>query len=286
MTDLQFIDNQYDNKLKCLSWNAETIKKFIYFIKNPKIIFEKDKIPQWKFCNVSNPVRKTENMLSTDVLILDFDDNNYSINNFEINFREFHYILHTSYSYDTIKQKFRVFLFLNQIYDIQRLFFKTSVKAFSPYHYFIKYFPTADKASFIKCQFFKMPAIKEKGAPYYYKFNKGKLFDPFKELGFEFKLAYDMCFEKQAEHLEKVRKQAEAYRRIHGTVNLDRAKKYIDEKLENAPDGSRHNTVFGLAAWFKKIGGTYAEFSQMMTSWADSAYNKQMNRLEIEWDKL
>lgn len=286
MQFIQFIENQYDNKMKTSVWNKATQRRFIQVIKNPLIVAEKDKIPQWKFCSVLGEARTTENMDKLDTLILDFDDSNYSIKEFEDQFREFEFILHTSHSYDGIKQKFRVFLFLNQEYEIQRLFFKNHTKAFSPYHYFIKYFPHMDPASAVRAQFFKMPAIKEKNAPYYYKFNKGRLFDPFKELGFEFKLAYELCFEKHEEHLAKVRQQAEAYRRIHGTVNLDRAKKYIDEKLENTPDGTRHNTVFGLATWFKKIGGTYAEFAEIMPSWADRAYTKQMNRLESEWDRL
>ena len=286
MCNLQFINNQYDNKLKCLPWNKQTIKKFIYVIKHPIIIAEKDKIPQWKFCDVIGDDRKTENMGMTDVIILDFDNNDYTIKEFEKDFDKYYYILHTSHSYDGIKQKFRVFLFLDQKYDIQRLFFKCSNKAFSSYHILLKYFSKVDPASFVKCQFFKMPAIKEKNAPYYYKFNNGKKFNPFVDIGFEVKMAYEYGPEKQEEYLRQKEKEYEKFRKKYGMADLSKAKEYIEEKIESAPDGGRHNVIFGLATWWKHIGGMYADFASILPSWADRSFHKQLEHLRLEWDRL
>lgn len=283
---LNIINNQYDNIMKPLIWSKSVAKNFINSIKNPLIIEKKDLIPQWKFCTIKGTKRQTENIDSTDVLILDFDNPIYTIKEFENTFRNFMFILHTSHSYDGTNQKFRVFLFLDKEYDIQLLFFKCHNEAFSPYHFMLKYFPMADKASFTKCQFFKVAAIKEKNAPYYYKINNGELFNPFKELGFEFKMAYELCEEKQAEYLLKKKKEGEMIRKMKGDMNLDNAKKYVANKIENAASGERHNTIFGCAAWFKKIGGTYDEFTDMEPSWADRAYYKQIRRLASEWDRL
>lgn len=283
---LNIINNQYDNIMKPLIWSKSVAKNFINSIKNPLIIEKKDLIPQWKFCTIKGTKRQTENIDSTDVLILDFDNPIYTIKEFENTFRNFMFILHTSHSYDGTNQKFRVFLFLDKEYDIQLLFFKCHNEAFSPYHFMLKYFPMADKASFTKCQFFKVAAIKEKNAPYYYKINNGELFNPFKELGFEFKMAYELCEEKQAEYLLKKKKEGEMIRKMKGDMNLDNAKKYVANKIENAASGERHNTIFSCAAWFKKIGGTYDEFTDMEPSWADRAYYKQIRRLASEWDRL
>lgn len=286
MRTLATIKNQYDNTLRTLEWSNAVAKNFMTAIKNPIIIDKKDMIPQWKFCTVLGEKRCTENMGVTDVLILDFDDNNYSIKEFENDFREYFYVLHTSHSYDGVKQKFRVFLFLNKEYDIQRLFFKSPITAFSPYHFFIKFFPHVDPASFVRGQFFKVPAIKYAGAPYYYHTNNGKLFNPVKSIGYEFQMAYDNCVEKYENHLRKQQKQYDFYKKVNGCVDLSKAKTYINEKIESAGEGGRHNTIFGLACWFKKIGGTYNEFAEMMPSWADAAYAKQLRHIEVEWPKL
>lgn len=272
--------------MKPLSWSENVAKNFINSIKNPLIIEKKELIPQWKFCTINGTKRQTENIGSTDILILDFDSPTYTIKEFENTFRNFMYVLHTSHSYDGTNQKFRVFLFMDQEYDIQRLFFKGHNEAFSPYHFMLKYFPTADKASFTKCQFFKVAAIKEKGAPYYYKINNGEPFNPFKELGYEFKLAYELCQEKQTEYLLAKKKQNEMFRKLKGDMNLDNAKKYVAEKIENCESGSRHMTVFALSAWFKHIGGTFEEFSELLPSWADRGYYKQLKHIQSEWDRL
>ena len=56
--------------------------------------------------------------------------------------------------------------------------------------------------------------------------------------------------------------------------------------MEEAPTGMRHNCIFGLAAFFHRIGGDYKSFSTIRPSWADKGFEKQMKRLENEWDKL
>lgn len=285
MRIIQTIKNQYDNNMRPLEWNEEVGKRFVYMIRHPLIVEKKDEIPQWKICTVNGTKRKTENMGSTDVLILDFDDPDYSITEFENTFREFRFILHSSHSYDGRNQKFRVFLFLDKEYEINRLFYKGHSKQFSPFYFLIAKFEHVDPASFVKAQFFKLPAIKRKGAPYFWKVNNGKLFNIEQELGFEFKLAYDNCIEKQEEYLRKMEKEAEHWRKING-ADLTHAKAYVQEKIENSPEGGRHNQIFSLACWWKKIGGTYAEFTQIMPSWADKSYSKQMQRLEREWTSL
>ena len=286
MRTLQYIKNQFDNVMKPMVWDKTTQAKFMYIIKHPLVIKEKSMIPQWKFCTSSGDKRCTDNIGVSDILILDFDDPSYSIKTFENSFREFRYILHTSHSYDGVNQKFRVFLFLNEEYDLNRLFFKCHNTAFSPYHMLVNYFDCVDKASFVKAQFFKMPAITESNKPYYYKFNNGRLFNPFVDIGFEMKMAYEYCVDKQEEYLKELDRENQKYRSKFGKINLDKAREYIAECIENTQDGERHNQVFSLACWWKRIGGSYEEFEQNMPSWADSSYNKQMKRIRLEWAKL
>ena len=263
MRTIQTIQNQYDNLMKPLVWSDKVAKNFLNCIKNPIVVEKKDMIPQWKICTVSDTKRRTESIGSTDVLILDYDDPNYSIKEFEDSFREYFYVLHTSHSYDGTNQKFRVFLFLDKEYDINRMFYKCFNQAFSPYHFLVNYFPHADKASFVRAQFFKVPCVKYKGAPYYYSCHNGKLFDPASAIGFEFRMAYEYCVEKQEEHLKQLEKRAKWYRKMHGSIDLTNAKQYINEKIETCEAGGRHMQILGLACWFKKIGGTFKEFEEI-----------------------
>ena len=91
MRTIQTIQNQYDNIMKPLVWSDKVAKNFLNCIKNPIVIEKKDMIPQWKICTVNDNKRRTESIGSTDVLILDYDDPNYSIKEFEDNFREYFY---------------------------------------------------------------------------------------------------------------------------------------------------------------------------------------------------
>lgn len=285
MRTLQIIKNQYDNIMKPLKWSNKVASNFINIIKIPYIIEKKDMIPQWKFVNVNNTKRCTESMETLDILILDFDDENYSIKEFENKFREFRYILHTSHSYNGTNQKFRVFLFLDKEYNINRLFFKGHYEQFNTYLLLLKKFEHVDPASFVRAQFFKMPSIKTKDSPYYYHINNGKTFNFSKEIGFEFDIAYNNCIEKQDEYLRyldiKIKKSNK-----NGNIDLSNAKAFIDSKIESCEDGCRHNIVFALACWWKKIGGNFEDFESIMPSWADKSYKKQMNGLRKEWLKL
>lgn len=276
----QICKNQYDNIMVQKDVSASWLKNAI---ENPLIVENKDEITQWKFCTVNDKKRCTENINQTNILMLDFDDSTYSINDFETRFREYKYILHTSYSYDGIKQKFRVLLFLDRDYEVNRLFFKGANRSYSPYHFLIDYFPHIDPASFVKAQFFKMPAIKSKDSPYYFKFNNGKLFS-MKDIPF-YIMAYDECIKKYNEYLKQLEKEYEKQRKKNGG-DLTKAKEFVDKKLEATPEGHRHNAIFGLAAWFSRIGGTYSEFCEIMPSWADSKFHRQIDRLAHEWVRI
>lgn len=280
---LNTINNQFDAVMRGMPVNEGVFANIIKVIKEPLIVEDKSRIPQWKFCTVKGEKRCTENIGTTDVLILDFDDEGYTYQEFEKRFSEYKYILHTSYSYNGQNSKFRVLLFLDREYEIEKLFFKCFDKSFSPYHYLLNFFPHIDPASFVKAQFFKMPALKSKTAPYYYNIHNGKLFSPNIIEGFS--LAYLTCVTKQAEHQRKIDIENAKARKNAG--DLTKANDYVKRKLEQLPAGMRHNGVFGIACWYKSIGGTYQEFITIpKPSWADRSYDKQINRLRNEWYKL
>jgi len=278
------IKNQYDNKMKALPWNKTTANNFINTIKNPIIVESKDKIPQWKICTIKGEKRCTENMGVTDILMLDYDSDSYSIDQFKNRFREYRYILHTSYSYDGTNQKFRVFLFMDKEYEINKLFFKGSQKQFSPYFYLIDYFDHIDPSFAVRAQFFKVPAISRAGAPYVYHINNGKLFNPFQEIDF-FETAYEECEMRQAMYLRDLERDYMASRK-RNDGDLTKAKLYVEKTIEAAAEGTRHNVIFSLACWFKHIGGSLTDFEKIMPSWSDKDYNKQMNHIRREWASL
>lgn len=280
--DLATINNQFDNQIRHIPLNESVFKKIVGLVKEPLLVTSKDKIPQWKFCTVLGEKRCTESIGDTNILILDFDDSDYSYAEFEKEFQEYKYILHTSYSYDGTNSKFRVLLFLDQEYSINKLFFKCHERLFSPYHILLNRFKHVDPASFVRAQFFKMPAKKEKTSPYYYSIHNGRPFSMFEIEGFTW--AFDQCEAKQKEYLRNL--EIELSKNRNPDNDLTRAKEYIDKKLENTPAGNRHMTIFGLACWWKKLGGSYSEFKSIMPSWADRAYQKQITRLAHEWSKL
>lgn len=277
------INNQFDSNMQSIEVNSSVFLKIIHLIKNPLIIPEKSQIPQWKFCTINGNKRCTENIGSTDVLILDFDSDSYTIKEFEESYKAFKYILHTSHSYNGQNNKFRVLLFLDKTYEVNRLFYKCHDKTFSPYNFLLNHFNNVDPASFVKAQFFKMPAVKAPGAPYYFNVHDGAKWSPESIEGFSF--AYSLCEQKQEEYYRKIEESHKTSR--SQSEDLSRAMKYIKEKLETIPDGERHMKVFSLASWFSKIGGTYQEFSSIQPPrWADRNYFKQIKRLRNEWNRL
>lgn len=280
---LATINNQYDNKMLQIPVDNVNWMKLMNMIKQPLIIPDKSLIPQWKFCSIKGEKRCTENVGATNILILDFDDKDYTYQEFEKRFEPYRYILHTSHSYDGTNNKFRVLLFMDEFYEIERLFAKCFDKTFSPYEYLLKYFDHVDPASFVKAQFFKMPAIKAPGAPYYYRIHEGKLWSPHEIEGFTF--AFTLCEQKQAEYIRKL--EIERKKKRTDTQDLTRAIEFVQRKLEELPAGLRHNGVFGIAAWFAGIGGSYEEFKNIQRpSWADKGFDKQITRLALEWHKI
>lgn len=285
MRYIQTIKNQFDNKMRGIAWNNKVAENFIKSIQSPMVVKNKADIPQWKFCSIKGEKRCTENMGSTDILILDYDSAEYNMETFMNRFREYRYILHTSYSYDGTNQKFRVLLFLDKEYEINRFFFKGSQKQYSPYFYLIDYFDHVDPSSAIRAQFFKIPAISKADAPYFYHINNGKLFNPFQEIDF-FETAYEECEWRQINYLRDLESEWEKSRKNYDTGDLSKAKVYAEKQIEAAEPGTRHNIIFSLACWWKHIGGSFSEFEKIMPSWSDKEYNNQINHLRKEWASL
>ncbi len=279
------IDSQYDNIMKVRKMDKETNDLFYKIIKEPLIVEDKNLIPQWKFCSVveGKEKRRSENILNTDVLLLDFDDSRYNRVNFEKMFSEYRFIIHTSHSYDGTNTKFRVILPLHDVYSFEKMFGKCYDKSFSAYDILLNYFQYLDSASLVRAQFFKMPAIRSVGAPYYYKINDtDKLFSLYEIEGFSF--AYSLGLEKQKEFNKK---REMKYKKKYSGVDLTKAKEYISRESEKLLEGERHLGIFGLACWFKKLGGTFSEFQSITNpSWSDSKFRRQLKRLENEWYSL
>lgn len=283
---LETITNQYDSVMRGVEIDEKVMNNVINLIKNPLIVSDKSKIPQWKFCTVSDSKRCTESIKTTNILILDFDDSNFTYQEFENRFRAFKYYLHTSYSYDGKNSKFRVLLFLDKEYEVGKLFLKCHDIAFSPYHKLLNYFPHVDPASFVRAQFFKMPALKMRSNPYYYNIHDGKLFNPEAEIeGFSFAML--LGEQKQEEYYRRL--EMERNKKFPDAANQDRSRAidYIKRKFEQMPEGQRHMGIFSLANFFAGIGGSWEEFSQIpKPSWADKGFHNQIKRLRKEWNML
>lgn len=280
---IQYIKSQFDNKMVPVEITDTVMSNVVNCIKDPITCPNKDNIPQWKFCTVKGDVRCNDNMDKTNILILDYDDANYSYQEFEDRFRGYKYYLHTSYSYDGVNSKFRVLLFLDKEYEIDRLFCRNTQTIESPYTLILNYFNHVDKASFVKSQFFKVPAIKEKNSPYYYNIHEGELFDMDNITSFSY--AYDVC-KRILENEQRSREYKAQVFKTQNTNDLTKALEFAKRKMEEALPGERHNSVFGLGAWYKHCGGDYNTFSRLKPTWADKKFETQMRRLEKEWHKL
>ena len=281
---VQNIKNQYDNKMVPLDLNEGVMNNIVKCIEEPITCPTKDNIPQWKFCTVKGNIRCNDNMDKTNILILDYDDAGYSYQEFEDRFRGYKYYLHTSYSYNGTNSKFRVLLFPDKEYDIDRMFCKTSLRIKSPLDLLLEYFNHVDPASFVKSQFFKVPAKKTKDSPYYYNIHDGELFSLEEDI-VSYKFAYASCYGQ----LEDEKRERETKAKVLKTQfngDLTKAIEFVKRKMEEAPAGERHNCIFGLGAWFSKVGGDYYTFSRIKPSWADKKFEKQIKRLEKEWYKI
>lgn len=283
---IQRIKSQYDNVM--VQFDIPFVEVYEKIVKTPIIVEDKDKIPQWKFASVNSNKRCTEAMNTTSVLMLDYDDKGMTIEKFKKAFEDYEYILHTSYSYDKEHEKFRVLLKLDKEYEINRLFFKNTDKQFSPYHILLEAFDKIDPASFVKAQFFKIPAIKVKNADYKSEYHSGKPFNLFEDIHTmsNYEIAYTTCETVYNNYLRELAKRAEQIKKARGNDDLSAAKKYVEKSIEGAAEGERHNKVFSLACWWKRLGGTYPEFAQIMPTWADSSFDRQLRRLNREWYKL
>lgn len=281
---VQNIKNQYDNKMVPLDLNEGVMNNIVKCIEEPITCSTKDNIPQWKFCTVKGNIRCNDNMDKTNILILDYDDAGYSYQEFEDRFRGYKYYLHTSYSYNGTNSKFRVLLFLDKEYDIDRMFCKTSLRIKSPLDLLLEYFNHVDPASFVKSQFFKVPAKKTKDSPYYYNIHDGELFSLEEDI-VSYKFAYASCY-GQLEDEKRERETKSQVLKTQFNGDLTKAIEFVKRKMEEAPAGERHNCIFGLGAWFSKVGGDYYTFSRIKPSWADKKFEKQIKRLEKEWYKI
>jgi hypothetical protein len=147
----------------------------------------------------------------------------------------------------------------------------------------LQYFNHVDKASFVKSQFFKVPAVKDKTSPYYYNIHDGELFSLNNIDTFMF--AYTEC----KQFLENEKRDREVKSQVFKTQytgDLTKAYEFVKRKMEEALPGERHNAVFGLGAFYQHCGGDYDTFSRIRPTWADKKFDNQMKRLEKEWFKL
>lgn len=276
---IQIIDNQYDNKLKSFPLK-DSYNNLLEIISTPYIISDKNMIPQWKICTVTGDTRKTENMGKTNVLFLDYDSNNFSIKDFELKFSEYKYILHTSHSYNGENNNFRVLLFLDKTYEINSIFDRCVDVSFSPFHILLNYFKYVDQASFIRAQFFKMPAKASEDSPYYYSIHNGKLFSLTSIEGFS--LSLFNCRIINENYYKKL--DDEHSSKYNPNQDMTAAKNFIYRKLEELKKGERHFGVFGLASWFSSIGGSFSDFYDIeRPSWADRNFMKQIEGFKDDW---
>lgn len=184
-----------------------TLKEIIQCVKEPKITDDKHKNDLWCFgeCLDESKGHQKDNIIKkSKYFILDYD-NGYSIEDFCEEYKDYFYILYTSYSHTKEHNKFRVIMYGN--YEVP--FTEDEQSAILS-----ETFRNADQTTFQPNRIFYMPAHKE-GAEYIYKFNNGKQFP-----------LYNYVISTLAETKKKYREEEEA--RTKAFVDYHKKKKDID----------------------------------------------------------
>lgn len=261
--------NQYS---KFMSYNFIYNDLYIYNIKNPNILINKSEIPLSIY---GKPVAMPEldsdtsearciglNIDSIFALQLDYDSG-VSIKQFQEEFKEYKYILYTSYSYGFKEHdRFRVIFPLEENLPYRYLTVssvKNNLKLM---------FQGCDTCCFDCGHWQAGPAIRSKTAPYYYEFHEGKKLrlpiDKYKE-------SYEELIYKE-EHKEVI--ETSEY------SDFTNALSYVQKQLNECPIGAgcRNHTLYVNLSWLKKIGCPLSEIENSLLIWND--YFKDYNNMK------
>lgn len=147
---------------------VQTLQNIAETIKEPVIVEDKVDNEMWSFGEVKdqNEGHKDSNIKTKSKFFMVDYDNGYTIEQFEKDYKDYFYLLYTSFSHTKEHNKFRVIMYGNYdkplIGDEQNLILSEC-------------FRNADRTTLQPNRMFYMPAHK-KDAPYYFKLHHGKQF--------------------------------------------------------------------------------------------------------------
>lgn len=144
------------------------LEGIIDWIEHPAVLDNKEDNQLWSFGECIDPLKghQKSNIKSKSKFFMVDYDNGYTIEQFEKDYKDYFYMLYTSFSHTKEHNKFRVIMFGNYEKPLDKDE-QTIILS--------ECFRNADVSTFQPNRMFYIPAHKE-GAPYYYKLHNGKQF--------------------------------------------------------------------------------------------------------------
>lgn len=151
-----------------------TLKEIMECVEKPNITPTKEENMLWCFGECVDPERghQKDNIVNKSKFFMVDYDNGYSIDEFCKEYKDYFYILYTSFSHTTEHNKFRVIMYGN---------YETPLNDDEQRFILNEAFRNADRTTLQPNRMFYMPAHKE-GGEYVYKFNIGKQFPLYNDI--------------------------------------------------------------------------------------------------------
>lgn len=242
-----------DTFRKDMEYKNISADMFTSLVNDPLIIPCKQYTPLWIFGKMSsevsidqftrNPRCAAENIDSLYCLQLDYDSG-MTIMEFRERFSEYSYALYTTYSYGfKAGDRFRVILPLADKLPVKYLG-TPDIK-----QELIDYFDGVDVSCFDRGHWQCMPAIREKGAPYYSYINKGKRWgtDNWSQYDDQYASHEQVMAEYRMQLARKrqaIQDAAENFLVVPPCNNFDALLRIAQERIDDTTEGSRDTTLY------------------------------------------
>lgn len=221
--------NKFDTHIEP---TVSTLKDIVNRVEKPMILENKDDNYLWCFGDCLDPEKghQKENIVNKSKFFMVDYDNGYTIKDFCEEYKDYFYILYTSFSHTKEHNKFRVIMFGN---------YETPLNEDEQSIILNECFRNADRTTFQPNRIFYMPAHKE-GAEYEYKLNFGKQFPLYNNV-------ISLLVHRRALDRAKEEAQCREYEKFHrekkdiNCMNCPSVKTYLNTNYPNTTGNGDSN---------------------------------------------
>lgn len=239
--------------------------EFENLLKNPLVLSDKTYAPLWIWGRMNETVEMDptdrlprctgDNIDTISCLQLDFDDGTMSIKQFEDTYKDYSYILYTSYSYgfkNPGTDRFRVILPLKAPLPVKYLGLSDLKDEL------LEAFPGVDTTCFDRGHWQCVPVVRDKKAPYYSNIHKGVHWGPDKWEWEEQFADHEQVMEMYKVRLQQRRQalvdSAEDFLIVPPNINSEALINKAQEIIDGTEEGARDTTLFKVLNYLHDHG--------------------------------